>query len=388
MAMSKIPSVTIHPISHRQLAKGHAWVTEDSFTKRFPKKDFLIATNPQGNPWVTLLHDPTHPKIKARVWKLSPHFNFLKELEERIALGIKKRSALNLNRENYYLSFAEADDLPGLFIQHLGSVILIQYEMLFWKHHLPLIETILKKHFHAKEYWTQFRQNSKSKESLACYQGAFEKKSFILKEEDISYHLKLGLHYDFGLYTDMAAIRKKCEFLFKPDLEVLNLFSYTGAWSLFALKHQAKHVTSVDLSLEYMQWLEENLKLNIFKGTHTSYVISAADALKRFSKEGKGFDLIICDPPSAFSDGKKITSALSFYQKEFPSLFKLLKPQGHLLLFLNTHHLSMEKFKKTILDHKLKMSIKGDMALSDDCPFKKGFPEGNYLKGILLKKNS
>ena len=126
------------------------------------------------------------------------------------------------------------------------------------------------------------------------------------------------------------------------------------------------------------------------KSAHKSMITSSKEALEKFAKDGESFDFIIADPPSSSNDGNKRTNALADYQDTIPQMEKVLVSGGQMLLFLNTHKFSHEKFKnkvKTIIQKdNLPLEIKHHFFLSEDCPSKKGFPEGSYLKGILLQK--
>ena len=183
----------------------------------------------------------------------------------------------------------------------------------------------------------------------------------------------------------MASIRKKLDGQFKNSKKVLNLFSYTGAFSLQALSH-ASEATSVDLSGKYMSWLEENVELNGWSERHQSIVKSCAKALKENKEK---YDLVVCDPPSFSSDGKKRESAQDFYKKNWSDLWNSVSDGGKLIVFLNTHKVSRKKFKSLIVDLlRNKGRITSDLYLDEDCGTLKGFPEGDYLKGFLIQKIS
>ena len=167
----------------------------------------------------------------------------------------------------------------------------------------------------------------------------------------------------------------------------------TGAFSLFALKHGARDVVSVDLSDKYMKWLEQNLSLNPeFKlGHHQSITKPVHKAIKGLQKEERTFDFLICDPPSASTDGKKTSSSFQNYVEFLPGFVKLVNQGGFLLLFLNTHQTGLQKFrnhiKKILEKNQLSDQVREQrtFGLGEDCPTLRGFQEGNYIKGILLQ---
>ena len=402
--MNKIPECLIHPISIKLIRAGHPWITADNFSNRFPRQsEFIIATDERKRPMALLLHDPHHKNVKARVWSTKYPFDreaqhFTASLQARLDLAIEKRAqepALK-ERDNYYLAFGEADHLPGLFIIKLKDRILIQFFTSFWTRYKSIIQTTIQEIFPELKddaFWFQLRGETRELQKLPI--NALEpqrRDEFHLQEFGLQYLVRLGSSYDHGLYTDMSSIRFQLKKFITPGMAVLNLFSYTGAFSLWAMNLGAKQVTSVDLSPKYIEWLQQNLALNpqLDSTQHEALTMSVEEALDKLKIEEKKFDFIICDPPSSSSDGDKRVSALKAYKDLILKMDKVLNIKGHLVLFLNTHQISNQKFEKMIQDSlsELKLNYKLGMRLSlgQDCPTLKGFPEGSYLKGIVLEK--
>lgn len=397
--MSNLRRVELHPATIKMIKKGHPWVTLDKFSQNFPKGyPILIGTDSKNKPICELINDPEHPKIKARLWRiiLDDHdkSDFIDDLRTRIQTAIQFRDHIReaKERENYYLIFGEADYLPGLFVQYLNKNIFIQYKSTFWAKYTDYIIKFLKSNIKEKNliFWLQERKNNK-KGSLKIIEPEGAKNVFDLNEYGVNYKIKLHETFDPGIYTDMTAVRKSLSEIFKKSKNVLNLYSYTGAYSLYALKNGADQVTSVDLSKPYLNWLDENLSLNedIDPSKHQSLCMSVQDALKQFNKYDSAlFDLIICDPPSSSNDGKNVTQAFKEYDHLVKQLVFLTRPGGHLILFLNTHSVSRQKFEtkiKELIGKKAKI-IPQKISLTEDCPTIKGYPEGDYLKGVLIQK--
>jgi 23S rRNA (cytosine1962-C5)-methyltransferase len=391
-----IPRCLLHPISVKQLRQGHPWVTLDAYSRRFPTdSSMLIGLDDKKMEVGTLLHDPRHKTVRARLWSKErgyPEKNFTQDLELRLIKAREKRLSLESfkNRENRYWCFAEGDEIPGLMVLQLGERFIIQFYALLWNDHKELLKKLLLKTFpeiDEKKLWLQARsEDGSGQKSPTLWDETPKSEQFIIHENDIRMHVRLGESYDYSVYSDMAAVRYALRPIFQKSKRVLNLYSYTGAFSLLALKLGAERVVSVDLSAKYLAWLEENLLLNDFQGEHASMKTSTENALKDLINKKEQFDFIICDPPSSSSDGQKRTSALQSYEVIWNNLQKLLAPEGLLLSFLNTHTVSMPKFEKHLRgleDNRLQIQKK--YHLMDDCPTIKGFHEGNYLKGILWK---
>jgi 23S rRNA (cytosine1962-C5)-methyltransferase len=396
-------AVTLHPITWKMLKQGHPWVTEDSYSRKFPANDNWVISEQTGLQ-AFILNDPGHPRIKGRLWNLakiseqkSNPATFEKEFVERLQKALHKRHTLKIHehRDNFYLLFGEADLIPGLWVLKLGKVLLIQTYAMLWQK--DFFKKVLDNHLFKEikvlypdvtEMVWQTRVTSENERQADSSQKNLE---FIIKEFGINYKILINQYYDFGIYTDMSSIRESMTSYFNKK-KVLNLFSYTGAYGLFALKNHAEHVYDVDLSEKYLAWLEANLKLNpdLPAANHHSVNTDCVSALKEFSTKKQKFDFIICDPPSASSDGKKLTNAFKNYEILIPLMNKVLNAGGHMVIFLNTHHVTdkkfVEKMKHILQEVPGSFLMEKHLKLHQDCPTLNGFQEGSYLKGIIIKK--
>lgn len=403
--MNKLPECLIHPVSIKLIRTGHPWITADNFSVRFPRQsEFVVATDERKRPMALLMHDPNHKNIKARVWSTKPPYDrevqhFTASIQARLDLACEKRILQKelKERDNYYLAFGEADGLPGLFVLRLKDRVLIQFFTSFWTRYKSIIQTTIQEVFPEikdENIWFQLRGETRELQKLPVNATDSERRDeFHLQEFGLQYLIRLGSSYDHGLYTDMSSIRYQMKNLISSGSRVLNLYSYTGAFSLWAMKLGATEVVSVDLSPKYIEWLQQNISLNpeLDHTQHEAMTMSSDEALLKLKNDKKIFDVIICDPPSSSSDGDKRTSAIKSYRELLKRMDALLAPKGKLVIFLNTHQVTSQKFDKTIQDNlqdlKLNYKLHSRVSLSQDCPTLKGFPEGSYLKGLVLEKN-
>ena len=271
----------------------------------------------------------------------------------------------------------------GLYIQRLGQHILIQYHAFIWKKFIPSIVETLKNRGFGDFYLEQMRIPGEQKKApISLKQGAPQEA--IIEEFGIKLKLIFNQNHDIGIYTDMSSIREDLFPFFKEGQNFLNLFSYTGAFSLMALKEKMT-VTSVDLSKRYMSWLEENIKINNFEISRHQSIVKACD--KMLSTNKRKYEFILCDPPSFSSNGKKRLSSFDFYKNNWQLLWDSLSPGGVLVAFLNTHGIPRKKFKK-LIENKTKRGGKiiKELHLSKDCSSLNSFPESDYLKGFIIQK--
>lgn len=399
------PKVNLHPASCKYLKLGHPWITEDSYTKKFPKNaQMLLGVDEKSKKEIALLiQDPEHKTVKARLWSLNPEdfkadFDLTKSLESRMNTAVKKRVELFSERENLFLINGESDQLPGLLVQLLKNEIIVQYYALFWKNlesqMIKAMRAALKEYFptlEIKDIWIQERNFDQQKVIRSIENQTSSE--FTLTEFGRQYRIRINQHYDFGIYSDMSAIRKAMRPYLNEKKSLLNLFSYTGAFSVYALGLGFNDVVSVDLSPKYLAWLEENIALNpeLNKEHNQNLCMPCEKALDKLLADGKTFDVIVCDPPSASSDGQKMSSALKSYETLLPKMLKLLDANGSMFVFLNTHAVSWNKFEeklKQIIEttpQNNKVIVGKRFKLSEDCLPLKGFHEGDYLKGFLVE---
>jgi 23S rRNA (cytosine1962-C5)-methyltransferase len=375
------PKYTLHPATIKAIQSGHFWVTEDQFSKKIPKHTTLFqGLGPNGKPVGIFHYDKEHPRVLARLLTDKLHSSVEDFIKQKLIKAFEKRKQMKLERNHYYVCFAEADELPGLQILKLADNFIIQYFAFFWEKYQEVIQQTIHENFETGSVWVHKRSLSYSKQTPPqLIYGKFD--NDLIEEYGYKMNITLGEYYDYGVYTDMAAIRAKLpSHIFQGW--VANLFSYTGAYSLYAAKKGASNVVSVDTSKAFLTMLEKNIELNDFKANFESRCQGA----EKFLLDDETFNLIICDPPSAYTYKKKRVRAQDFYKKYILNLADKVEKKGYLLLFLNTHQVKPAKFNQLVLEKLKGFKLINQYSLADDCPTSKGFTEGNYLKGLLLQK--
>jgi 23S rRNA (cytosine1962-C5)-methyltransferase len=189
---------------------------------------------------------------------------------------------------------------------------------------------------------------------LGQYQKLDSSKSeFVVEENGLKFIVNLNDYLDTGLFLDHRITRRKVKDEAK-DKKVLNLFAYTGSFSVYAAAGEAKEVVTVDLSKTYLQWAEKNMQLNGFTDASVFRFVHA-DVMKYLSEVGsESFDIIIMDPPT-FSNSKRMDDFLDI-QKDHVRLIneclRILTPGG--ILFFSTNYrrfvLEKEKIKADVKD--------------------------------------
>lgn len=182
-------------------------------------------------------------------------------------------------------------------------------------------------------------------DSSSISSTALETVRTTVKEHGLIFSVDLTTYIDTGLFLDQAVARAMVQEQ-SVDADVLNLFSYTGSFSVYAAAGGAKSVTSVDLSATYTRWAEENLQANGFVGP--SFQCLCMDASKFVSdaiSKGLKYDIIIFDPPS-FSNSRKMESDFDVSKDHvfwIRNLTKLLRKSGFIFFSTNLNSFILDK---------------------------------------------
>lgn len=188
----------------------------------------------------------------------------------------------------------------------------------------------------------------KQRQRKAGRQGQYEKidsskNEFIVEESGLKFRVNLSDYLDTGLFLDHRITRQMVREN-STGKHVLNLFCYTGSFSVYAAAGSAASVTSVDLSKTYLQWAEDNMKLNGFT-TKSKYHFIAADVLQYLDTlPANQFDLVVLDPPT-FSNSKRMKDFLDI-QRDHVQLInqclRAMKPGGLLYFSTNSRRFKLD----------------------------------------------
>ncbi|HET6723854.1 MAG TPA: class I SAM-dependent methyltransferase [Chitinophagaceae bacterium] len=181
---------------------------------------------------------------------------------------------------------------------------------------------------------------------LGQYQKTEEKKKeFIVEENGLKFIINLSDYLDTGLFLDHRMTREKVK-LEAKEKKVLNLFSYTGSFSVYAAAGSAKEVATVDLSKTYLDWAQRNMQLNGFFDLN-KYKFIQADVLKYLTAiPENSYDLIILDPPT-FSNSKRMEDILDIQRDHVALINNCLR-----LLISGGKIYFSSNYRKFVLDDK------------------------------------
>lgn len=189
----------------------------------------------------------------------------------------------------------------------------------------------------------KLRQRKPGRQGQYQKQEKEEASFFSVTEQQLQFWVNLDDYLDTGLFLDHRDTRKMIRDL-SAGQRVLNLFAYTGSFSVYAAAGGAKQVTTVDLSNTYLAWAKRNMELNGFDGHSYSFV--AGDVLQWLpTVPANSFDIIVMDPPT-FSNSKKMEHLLDIQRDHvllIQQAMRLLSPQGVLFFSTNRSDFELDK---------------------------------------------
>lgn len=300
---------------------------------------------------------------------------------------------LNEDTNTCRLVFSEADFLPGLIIDKYADFLSLQILSAGMENIKEDLIAILKEELNPKGIFDKSDASARTHENLEAAQGLLwgeNPPEFIeVKENGIRYHINIADGQKSGFYCDQRDNREILA-AYTKDKEVLDCFCYSGGFTLNALKQQAKHVTSVDSSALAIETLKHNLSLNGFaENSQTSFQSDVNKQLRAFKEEGKTFDVIVLDPPKYAPSRSALDRAARAYKDLNRLGMLLLKSGGILATYSCSGAVDLETFKQIIawaaLDAGKEVQIIKQFHQPEDHPVRISFPEGEYLKGLLLR---
>lgn len=291
------------------------------------------------------------------------------------------------------LVFSEADFLPGLIIDKYADFLSLQLLSAGIEAVQEDIIDILRQELNPKGIFDKSDAGARKHENLEPVQGLLWGETppeFIeVKENGILYHINIADGQKSGFYCDQRENREVLA-AYSKDKTVLDCFSYSGGFTLNSLKNGATHVTSVDSSALALETLQHNLELNGYsKEKQDSIQSDVNKQLRVFKEEGKTFDVLVLDPPKYAPSRSTLDRAARAYKDLNRLGMHLLKKGGILATFSCSGAVDLETFKQIIawaaLDAGREIQIIKQFHQPEDHPVRISFPEGEYLKGLLLR---
>ena len=311
----------------------------------------------------------------------------------RTAIASRAHVLRNGDTNTCRLVFSEADFLPGLIVDRYADFLSLQILSAGIENAKEDIINILREELQPTGIFDKSDATARTHEDLEVANGLLwgeNPPEFLeVKENGILYHINIAGGQKSGFYCDQRDNRQILA-AYTPGKTVLDCFSYSGGFSLNSLKAGATHVTSVDSSSLALETLQQNIDLNGFDKAQSTVVQSDVNKqLRALKEEGKKFDVIVLDPPKYAPSRSALDRAARAYKDLNRLGMGLLESGGLLATFSCSGAVDIETFKQIIawaaLDAGKEIQIVKQFSQPEDHPVRISFPEGEYLKGLLLR---
>ncbi|MGC2166626.1 MAG: class I SAM-dependent methyltransferase [Gallionella sp.] len=394
---SDLPCIRLKAGREKSVLRHHPWIFSGAID-RVDGEPTSGATLPvvdsSGNFLAWAAFSPVS-QISARVWTwLQDETIDAAFFERRISRAIASRATMNVGRDSdsMRLVHGESDGLPGLIVDRYGSIIVIQIGSAGAEVWLETIAGIIQRLCSPVCIYERSDSDSRSLEGLEVRAGLLRGKlpdSVEVVEHDLRFKVDITAGQKTGFYLDQRDNRALTETL-SQEKDVLNCFCYTGGFSLYALRGGAKSVISIDASADALRIAEQNLVDNNLDSSRASWLEDDVFlALRKLRDQGRKFDLIILDPPKFAPTAAFAEKAARGYKDINLLAFKLLRPGGLLFTYSCSGGISADLFQKIVAgaasDAGVDAQIVYHLHPGADHPVLLSFPEGTYLKGMVLR---
>lgn len=378
---------------------------EHKFKKGYPliqKEDLQQVPAPLPTDWLTLIDSKGQrlaegylgEQNKGIGWLLSWHgpinqsfFQQLFEISREKRTSFEKDSLTTA----YRLFNGEGDGIGGLIIDRYADYAVFSWynETLYQKKAelLTAFRTVYPDIIGAYE---KIRFSTKDLPESQFLYGEQAPEPLLVTENGVQFATYLNEGLMTGIFLDQKEVRGRLVDGFAVGKTVLNMFSYTGAFSVAAAMGGAVATTSVDLAKRSLPKTTEQFEVNHLNlAAQKIIVMDVFDYFKYASRKGLSYDMIILDPPSFARNKKKVFSVAKNYGELVKDSIDILTDKGTLIASTNAANLSLAKYKKMVItalqEKNVRYKITDTYQLPADFQVNPNFPEGNYLKVLFIE---
>jgi 23S rRNA (cytosine1962-C5)-methyltransferase len=394
------PSLLLKRGRERSLKRRHPWIFSGAVEKVLGKPqpgDTVRVCDAAGNPLALAAYSPGS-QIRARAWSFDPAAAVDEGfLRERLARAIALRERLGVARHTnaMRLVHGESDGLPGLVVDRYADVLVAQFlaaGVERWRE--GLLDSLMALTGCAAIY-------ERSDAEVRKLEGLQPRSGFVrgnksasrcpIVEYGLNFRVDVEQGQKTGFFLDQRENRARVRAL-AAGREVLDGFAYTGGFSIAALAGGAKRVCAIESSSDAVQIARENLAANPLDPARVEFAQADVFAHLRLLRDrGARFDLVVLDPPKFAPTAAQAKNAARAYKDINLLAFKLLAPGGLLATFSCSGGVDAALFQSIVAgaaaDAQADAKIIERFGAAADHPVALEFPEGEYLKGLLVVRS-
>lgn len=389
-------AVKVKPAAERAIKQGHPWVFEDAITKQSTTGnagDLAIIYDKKKDKFLAIgLYDPDSPiRIKILQSGKPAKINQMWFEEKFTQAQSIRQPLIDSGTTGYRLVYGESDSLPALIIDRYNDTLVIKLYTLAWFPHLQNIISALQTVIPFERLVLRLSR------SIAVNPYGLTDGQILIGDpitapiQFVENGLKLEadvIHgHKTGFFFDQRDNRQRMREL-ANDKSVLDIFSYVGAFTVYALAGGATSVIALDISQPAMKTLQANVVLNNFDINNVETLVTDAfDGMRQLAKQGKQYNMVIVDPPSFAKSQAEVDRALASYQRLVKLALPLVASDGILVMASCSSRIKPDVFFNLVVNtanregYELNIIEKTSHAI--DHPIR--FPEAEYLKALFCK---
>jgi 23S rRNA (cytosine1962-C5)-methyltransferase len=390
--------IQLKPGREKSLRRRHPWIFSGAVEKADGKAGDTLEVRAAGGTPVALAAYSPKSQIRARVWTFDCSQTVDKAfLREKIRAAIRLREQLSASRHTnaVRLVHGESDGMPGLVVDRYADVLVAQFLAAGVERWREAILDLLVELTGCEAVFERSDAEVRKLEGLQPRTGFVRGNRTAARcpiiEHGLNFRVDVEQGQKTGFFLDQRENRQRVRAL-AAGRDVLDGFSYTGGFAISALAGGAKRVSAVESSADAIQIARENLAANPLDAGKLEFV--QADVFKHLRvlrDAGARYDLIVLDPPKLAPTAAHAKNAARAYKDVNLLAFKLLAPGGLLATFSCSGGVPADLFQSIVagaaLDAGAEAKIIERFAAAADHPVALEFPEGEYLKGLLLLRS-
>jgi 23S rRNA (cytosine1962-C5)-methyltransferase len=395
--MSEYPRIILKSGKDQSLMRYHPWVFSGAIKKtqgKFEEGDWVEVYNNKDE-FLAAGHYQ-QSSIALRVMSFRKEFDKQNLYSERIRQAFELRAILGLINSDqtnvFRLINAEGDGLPGLIVDYYAGDLVVQMHSVgMWKDFELILDSLtgikelkVNRIYNKSASTLPFKARVNIEDGFVVGEG--EKTDNAVLENGCKFYIDFIDGQKTGFFIDQRDNRNLLK-TYSEGKRVLNMFGYTGGFSVYALKGGATSVHTVDASAKATELSDKNIQLN-FPG-NSNHISYAKDAMDFLSNPPGKYDIIVLDPPAYAKHHNVLNNALQGYKKINRKAFEIIEPGGILFTFSCSQVVSKENFRKSVFTAAANtgrsIRILHQLSQPPDHPVSIYHPEGEYLKGLVLQ---
>ncbi|OBT13509.1 23S rRNA methyltransferase [Vibrio sp. UCD-FRSSP16_10] len=381
----------------KSVRRRHPWIFSRGIetVSGEPELGETVDVYANNGQWLAKAAYSPHSQIRARIW------SFIKQdIDTEFFIGRIKQAQMLRDESiargeltGYRLIAAESDSMPGVTIDKYQDYLVCQLLSAGAENQKQNIVDALKHCFPECSIYERSDVAVRKKEGLeertGLLHGIEPSEPIVIEENGVKIQVDIKTGHKTGFYLDQRDSRDQ-SMKYVKNKQVLNCFSYTGGFGLYALKAGADRVINVDVSQPALDIAKQNVELNGFNVKKAVFLnADVFKILREYRDQGTKFDVVIMDPPKMVSSKNNLTSGARGYKDLNMLAIQILKSGGTLLTYSCSGLMESGLFQKIIADAALdagrEVKFVESFTQASDHLFDTAYPEGLYLKGFAAK---